>query len=274
MKLRSLCGVVLLLALSGCSSFFSHQAQSDTSSSSLLSFLYPNHERPTVTTELPLIKLPATVGIAFIPSNDWRDQGVSVAEQMQLLSQVKNQFERYDYIGKIEIIPSTYLQRGRGFQTLEELGQMYDVDIMALVSYNQVRQSTQGKSSLLYWTIVGMYTIPGNENSVNTFVDTAVFDLATHKLLFGANGVSFLSERSTAVGVESTLNDQSKKGYHLAMDDMAHNLNRELDDFKQRVKQDRVAQVENRAGYSGGALGGLALLLLPLAWCRRRALSR
>ncbi|MCH1920753.1 hypothetical protein L9G15_15110 [Shewanella sp. A3A] len=105
MKLRSLCGVVLLLALSGCSSFFSHQAQSDTSSSSLLSFLYPNHERPTVTTELPLIKLPATVGIAFVPPSSGRDQGISVAEQMQLLSQVKKQFESYDYIGKIEITP-------------------------------------------------------------------------------------------------------------------------------------------------------------------------
>ena len=61
---------------------------------------------------------------------------------------------------------------------------------MALVSYDQVANTSEKTSSLLYWTIVGAYVVKGNKNDVQTFVDTAVFDMATRKLLFRAPGVS------------------------------------------------------------------------------------
>ncbi|QSX33175.1 rhombotarget lipoprotein [Shewanella avicenniae] len=270
MNVRTLLCFLMVLCLSACSQLVSHHSGNHTVSSSLVDFLYPKDApRPALTPAVPLLKLPVRVGIAFVPPQAWRQEGVSVAEQMKLLEQVKAAFVQYDYIGHIELIPSTYLKGANGFDTLDQVGRMFDVDIMALVSYDQLQQSLERKSALLYWTIVGLYTVPGNQNSVQTFVDTAVFDLATHKMLFRAPGVSQLKESSTAIGVDVTINNQSRKGYQLAVNDMITNLDAELGRFKTRVKEEHVAKVENRAGYSGGALGILALLLLPLLRWRR-----
>ncbi|MEQ1704159.1 MAG: Ig-like domain repeat protein, partial [Ilumatobacteraceae bacterium] len=51
----------------------------------------------------------------------------------------------------------------------------YGLDVIALVSYDQVAHSAETTSSFLYWTIVGAYVVKGNKNDVQTFVDTAVF---------------------------------------------------------------------------------------------------
>ena len=89
------------------------------------------------------------------------------------------------------MIPEAYLRTGRGFPTaLEQTARLYDLDVMALVSYDQVAHSAEGRPSFLCWTIVGAYVVKGNENDVHTFVDTAVFDVPTRKLLFRAPGVS------------------------------------------------------------------------------------
>ena len=73
---------------------------------------------------------------------------------------------------------------------LEQTARLYGLDVMALVSYDEVAHSTETTSSLRYWTIVGDTVVKGNKNDVRTFVDTAVFDVPTHKLLFRAPGSS------------------------------------------------------------------------------------
>jgi rhombotail lipoprotein len=61
-----------------------------------------------------VLRLPLRVGIAFVP-------GVSdISEQQKtlLLTRVAAEFKGLDYIQSIEIVPSTYLRTGGGFENL------------------------------------------------------------------------------------------------------------------------------------------------------------
>ncbi|MGX9462119.1 rhombotarget lipoprotein [Shewanella sp. A14] len=262
-----LCTLASVILLSSCSMLVSQQSNKQSVSSSLMDFLYPNKkDRAEHSAEVPLLTLPVKVGIAFVPSSGRQNQAIHNKDQYELLEKVKAAFIQYDYIDRIEIIPSTYLVGGEGFTTLEQVGRLYDVDVMALVSYDQVTQSVENNAALLYWTIVGMYVIPGNENTVQTFVDTAVFDIKSRKMLFRAPGVSKLEKRTTAIGIDETLTEKSMEGFNIAVTDMSKNLDDELARFKVRVKEEKIANVEHSSSYkgSGGALDLTGLLLLML----------
>lgn len=253
MKSRIFTILLGVFLLTSCSALISNNTGKNTQSSSLMDFLYPDKEsRVEHKPEVPLLKLPVTVGLAFVPSKGQQNGGIHGSDQLALLEKVKTSFLNYDYIDRIEIIPSTYLNGGEGFSTLEQVARLYDVEVMALVSYDQVSQSLENNAALLYWTIVGMYVIPGNENSVQTFVDTAVFDIKSRKMLFRAPGINKLEKRTTAVGIDSTLSQKSLEGFGLAVTDMSINLDAELARFKTRVKEEKIAKIEHKEGYSGG----------------------
>ncbi len=268
--------LVLLVSISGCSQFVSNQSGRNAISSSLVDFLYPNKEsRVKHQEEIPVLNLPVKVGIAFLPSQNWRGGNISEANKLKLLNKVKSSFSKHRFIDSITIIPSVYLRQpsGRGvsgFDTLDRMARLHDVDVMALVSYDQVTQSRQNNASLLYWTIVGLYVIPGNENSIQTFVDTAVFDVRSHKMLLRAPGVSSLTKRSTAIGVDSVMAQKSLQGFNIAFDDMIKNLDGELTRFKARAKEGKSVEIRHQQGYSrGGSISFLFLMLLGLFGLRK-----
>jgi len=253
MKSRIVIIILGIVFLASCSSILSQNTGKKTQSSSLMAFLYPDEtSRSEHKPEIPVLRLPVKVGLAFVPSKNWQRDGIHSKDQIELLEKVKKTFLNYDYIDRIEVIPSTYLQGGDGFTTLEQVARLYDVDVMALVSYDQVTQSLENNAALLYWTIVGMYLIPGNENTIQTFVDTAVFDIKSKKMLFRAPGINKLEKRTTAVGIDETLSEKSLEGFGLAVTDMTVNLDAELARFKTRVKEEKIANIEHREGYSGG----------------------
>ena len=274
--LKTMSGAMLLTALfslAACSAIVSNNTGKQAQSSSLMDFLYPDEEsRVKHQPEIPTLQLPVKVGLAFVPSSNWRRDGLHGKDQVELLENVKQSFLQYEYIDRIEIIPSEYLSGGECFSTLEQVGRLYDVDVMALVSYDQVTQSLENNAALLYWTIVGMYVIPGNENTVQTFVDTAVFDIKSKKMLFRAPGVSKLEKRTTAVGIDDTLAEKSLEGFGIAVDDMSTNLDAELARFKTRVKEEKIAKVEHREGYSGGSLQVFCLLFMGVMLFRKMTL--
>ena len=266
--------LILLVSLSGCSQLVSRDSGGHAISSSLVDFLYPNKDsRVKHKEEIPVLKLPVRVGIAFLPSQNWRGQGLDEAHKMRLLSKVKSSFGKHRFIESISIIPSVYLKEGKGFSTLERVAKLHDVDIMALVSYDQITQTRHKKVSLLYWTIVGMYVIPGNENNVETFVDTAVFDVRSRKMLLRAPGINSLRKSSTAIDVGKVLSSKSKQGFNLAFDDMITNLNSELTRFRARAKEGRSVKIQHQQGYSsgsgGGSFGWILLVLLGLGISRK-----
>jgi rhombotail lipoprotein len=275
MKKSTFFVMLMFFLLTSCSALVSNHSNKNTRSSSLVDFLYPNEDsRAAYKPEIPVLKLPVTVGISFVPSKEWRANGIESQNEVALLEKVKKSFLQYDYIDRIEVIPSTYLKGGEGFSALEQVGRLYDVDVMALVSYDQVTQTYENNAALLYWTIVGMYVIPGNENTIQTFVDTAVFDIKSKKMLFRAPGISKLEKRTTAIGIDETLNEKSLEGFNLAVTDMSLNLDAELARFKTRVKEEKIAKIENKDGSSSaGAFSVFFLFLTSLLVLKRRNIN-
>ncbi|KPJ90153.1 MAG: hypothetical protein AMJ53_14735 [Gammaproteobacteria bacterium SG8_11] len=235
-------------------------------SSSLVDYLYPNGEIPEKPSdELPTLKVPLRIGLAFVPGSD--AAGFNESRKQQLLEKVKLHFKKYPFIDEIHIIPETYLSARRGFQTVEQVARLYGVDVVALVSYDQIIHTEDTKASLLYWTIVGAYFIKGSQFDTATFVDTAVFDINTRKLLFRAPGVDDLEATATLVNSPEALREARSKSFENAVTNMISNLDKEMSTFKDRIKddEDKVANVSYRAGYSGGGamVWSLVLLLVP-----------
>ncbi|MCW9058876.1 MAG: rhombotarget lipoprotein [Gammaproteobacteria bacterium] len=269
-KINKVClFAVIALLLTSCASYFGQESRRGVSSS-LVDYLYPDGQVPPKHEETtPHLRLPLTVGLAFVPSHKGTSFSLAEAKKAQLLEEVKQKFVGLDYVKEITIIPETYMRSSNGFQGVEQIARLYGLDIVALVSYDQVAVTSETKSAVLYWTIVGAYFIKGNQNQATTFVDTAVFDVNSRKMLFRAPGVSDIQQSSTLVEVDQAGREAREKGFELAMADMSNNLAVELDRFKEMIKEDKSVQITHRQGYGGGGgiqwpfllmLAGLAIL--------------
>jgi rhombotail lipoprotein len=269
---------LLLPALSACSSLWLATGAGNTregASSSLVDYLYPNGEiPPAVGEQLPSLSLPLRVGIAFVPS-PYQDE-IPAAEKQQLLEKVADAFRDRPYVQTIDAIPDTYMQSARGVTGMKQVAGMYGVDVMALVSYDQISFTDEKKSALLYWTIIGAVTVKGSTNEVQTLIDTAVFDVKTSRLLFRAPGTHRSQENATLIDLSKELRKLRSAGFNAATDDMIVNLATELDGFREAVAQGERAEVKWREGSGGGGSLALSLLafLLLVAFYRERQRRR
>lgn len=273
MKIRLIILIVMTASqLGACSSLFNFSGETrDGVSSSLVDYLYPNGQKPPeVQDSIPYLELPLRVGIAFVPGTTARD-AINEASKMELLERVKQSFIDIDYIDHIEVIPDTYLRSAHGVTGMQQVARMYGVDVMALVSYDQVAVSDDNASSFLYWTIVGAYVVKATSNEIQTFVDTAVFDVNTSRLLFRAPGVNRWSDRSTLIESGEVVRKSRESSFSAAMLQMTDNLTFELDRFAERTKEDpSVAKVEWKEGSGGGGSVGLWMLCFLVALGLRR----
>ena len=271
--------VIGILLLAGCSAFFDDQRKTDRSSS-IVNYLYPGQANPLPPTSIPVLHLPLRVGIAFVPSSDNAryagGHGVSEVQKQQLLARVADQFRQREFIQSIELIPTTYLRPGGGFDNLDQVSRLLSVDVVVLVAYDQVQFSSENKLSLAYWTIVGAYFFHGNKNDTQTLMEAAVYDVPSRHLLFRAPGVSETHATSTAIEVSAQLQQASAQGFAVATDDLIKNLQTELERFRERVKSaPETVRIEKRAGYTGGGASeawfASAVALLALArWIAAR----
>ena len=269
-----------LLAVGSCSWMFGGPDSSATRqgvSSSLVDYLYPKGEKPPdVEPGIPQLELPLRVGLAFVPSSSRAQSSIlSEANKVELLDKAKAGFTDREYIRSIEVIPETYLSQHNGLAGMQQVARIYGVDVMALVSYDQVTATDDTRASVLYWTIVGAYFISATENEVQTFVDTAVFDVPTGTLLFRAPGTDKRQSQTTAVQSTAQMRGDRTEGFAAAMADMTKNLSAELDRFEVRLEEEpQLADVKWQEGSGGGGSGlgfGAVLALLILV---RRRLSR
>jgi len=268
--------IILISLLSGCTTLWQDMNSFDTrkgTSSSLVDYLYPKGQIPLKHGDIiPDLKLPLRVGLAFVPTSGFSDTpGLSEADKSELLEKVKTQFQEKRYVNEITIIPDTYLRSTRGFDGVEQVARLYGLDVMALVSYDQVVNSNDTKASLLYWTVVGAYVIKGSQNEVQTFVDTAIFDVKSRKLLFRAPGISRVEETSTLINSVEQLRKNRQAGFKNAVDNMVVNLDKELSSFQKRIKKDKSVTVSTKAGYGGGSFGLVSFFLVALLCFSKRA---
>lgn len=268
--------VLFLGSATGCAGLFGQKTSRYTSS--VVEYLYAGKQHadiPTVTR----LALPLRVGVAFVPEAKAGHMGglLSEQERLKLMDRISAEFKTLAFVKNIEAIPSAYLTPGGGFANLDQIRTMYGVDVIALLSYDQVQHTDEGLMSLSYWTIVGAYAVKGEKNDTSTMIDAAVYDISSRKLLFRAPGTSHIKGSATLVNLSEQLRIDSRQGFQVAADGLVVNLRDQLERFQARIKEMPDAYVvEHKPGYTGGGSMGAAssLLLLGLGglalWRGRR----
>ncbi|MDQ6994455.1 MAG: GlyGly-CTERM sorting domain-containing protein, partial [Mariprofundaceae bacterium] len=130
--------------------------------------------------------------------------------------------------------------------------------------YQFLAKVLPNKLSFLYWSIVGAYLVKGDQHDTRTMVDTSVFDIRSHKLLFRAPGISVQKGSSTLLNYREEARKAQIEGYTKAVQSMIPNLEKELQVFKERVKKDKNIQVSHSSSYLGGGAFSWDLLLMMM----------
>ncbi len=282
-RLSALGAALVLLAALGCDI-----PETTARRSSLMDYLYPKAtQAPAPNPSGARLHLPLKLGIAFVPSGtaDWRVHNLlAPGEEKPLLDVVKKSFKDRPWVGEIKLIPSAYLRAGGGFDNLDQVARMYGVDLVALVSVDQIQYTDPKWYSFTYLSIVGAYVLPGDANDTRTLIDAAVYDVPTRIFLLRAPGQSEVKGSSTWAHREVRLRENSQRGLALAMTDLSKNLDAEVTAFKAEVASGERKDVDivDRKGVSlresggknfGGALGwpdALAALLILAVGLRLR----
>ncbi|HYF56890.1 MAG TPA: rhombotarget lipoprotein [Salinarimonas sp.] len=259
----------LALALPGCAMWSGGSRQHQ--SSSVVQFLYPDKDQPFIVPSIPTLRLPLRVGVAFVPPGQHGYQSSSSfpeARKSELLRQIAGEFKALPFVQSIEVIPTTYLRPGGGFENLDQLRALMGIDVAVLIAYDQAQVTNDTAWTFAYWTIIGAYVVPAQKNDTHTLTEAVVYDIASRKLLFRAPGVSAIKGHATAVRNDEEMLADSARGFNEAALDLTTNLKSELELFKTRIKEapDEV-RIEHKPGYSGAgslqgwfATGALALL--------------
>jgi rhombotail lipoprotein len=270
----------------------------------VLDYLYPSGAKPEPPQDVHLA-IPLRVGVAFAPASSEGQSmsqplftlsggfnyGISLDEsdKQRLLQRVVDAFKGTEGVQSIQIIPSTYLKPGGGFENVDQLRSLLGIDLIAILSYEQSQYQEYNKASFTYWTLVGAYVVKGNKNDTHTFVDTSVFDIPSRALLFNAAGQCKNTASATALEASEQLRKDSLAGFQKAVDDMIVQLQGALVAFREQGKSGTVhgagtpglsvshADGAGGGGGTGAGASGLELLaafaLLACASRRRAALG-
>ncbi len=271
-RYRNLILLTLMLFIHGCGLWMDGTRTRHARSTSLVNYLYPNGRIPDDVPR-PVLNLPLRVGLAVIPSSSGHSL-LGEAESTALLDEIRAAFVNKPYIDDVVVVPAMYLRGDRAHDSLQQVGRMFHLDVMALVSYDQIRQSRDNVLSLTYLTIVGAFVVPGTNHEASTLVDLAVVDLGSRDILFRAAGVSQRKGVRAGAYSQQGARFDGNKTFAQAMRRMQDNLVIELDRFEQRLREPAANErivVKHRPGYSGRlSWVWMGVLLWPLWRLRRR----
>lgn len=198
---------------------------------------------------VPTIVVPLKVGFAFAPSNDF-GWGFPEKERMILMEEIASQFKEYKFVESIELIPSLYLEEGGGFSNLDKLRNLFDIDVILLLSYDQSQFKDTGALSITYWTILGYYFVKGEKNDTHTLMDAALFHIPSRKMLFRASGTDHIKNRATPINLSEQAREDSLMGFHQASIDLVKNLQIKLYHFRQAIRSSSEKfKLELKPGY-------------------------
>lgn len=252
--------IVAVSLLTGCS----HVNRQRTSS--LQEYLYPKDTKTEeVRSASPKLSPPLHMGIVFVPETHrvmtgaplpstsfgmaeplsaLRSTSFGTAEPLsekdktELAQEISSLLGKDPFFKSIEIIPSTYLSKGGSFANLDQVRTMTSVDVVALLSYDQVQFTDEGWVTSLYWITLGagVWFVPGEKNETNTTVDVAVFHSPSRNLLFRGLGKSRITGYATPVNLTEALRKDSNEGFKEAAHMMIGNLQQQIELFKQSIK--------------------------------------
>src|SRR5437763_368932 len=267
---RLIASLLVLCALSACST--SRHVERRSSLMSYLDRMEAPRPNPDVRLQLPL-----RVGVAFVPPEPVHGRFGSEVQtvyppdaETRLLMILKKAFMGRDWVSDIMVIPSSYLTPRGGYENLDQIARLMNVDVIALASVDQLQVSNPRRASFLYVSVIGAYVLPLDRNETRTMIDAAVFHVPSRALLLHAPGISRVTGSSTAMDVQAKLDERSLKGFEFAMQDLAKNLNREVDTFKASVasgerKDVDIVTAQGKSVRGGGAFAWWDVVLAVAA---------
>jgi rhombotail lipoprotein len=216
--------------------------------SSLTAYLGGSEAPPAAESGGPAkLQLPLRLGIAFVPNDSTVRKGqtsslgagpdglFSPNQEQVLQEKVAAVFQAKPWTQSFKIIPSHYLQGNGGFSDLDQVARTFGVDIIALLSVDQIQFSTPRWYAWTYWTLVGAYMIKGDKNDTTTVVDAAVYHVPSRTFLFRASGVGTVKGSSSWSAREDAFRHQSQESLALAMDNLSPSLDQSVAVFKQDI---------------------------------------
>lgn len=224
--------------------FFSGCAQHTMNfKSSIIEYLYPTSQLYTQSPQNAELNPPFKIGLAFVPDGNTtkyalnqKKYALTEKEKLDLLKRVGADFKKYDFIEKVEIIPSSYLKSGGSFENLDQVSALYGIDLILLVSYDQTQFTDEGVASAAYWTLIGAYIVPGEKNDTHTMIEASVFDIKSRKMIFRSSGTSLIKSKATFINLSEQMRKDGTEGFHMASEDLMKNFDTELEQFKARIK--------------------------------------
>jgi rhombotail lipoprotein len=147
---------------------------------------------------------------------------------------------------------------------------LYDLDALALVSYDQVTHRDDNPLALGYLTIVGAFVLPGTSHETATLVDLAVIDPVTRSLVLRAGGTDRRAGRAIPVNLDREARQEEAAGFVEAGNQMIEHFDAALTQFESEVRDGTAnVRVMARNGQGGGGAFGIAelLTLLSIAAC-------
>lgn len=247
---------VLLAALGlvfgGCASMEKSTKQRQVAS--VLAYLFPGSEKtPPPTERVAELKVPFRVGVAFVPDQTDPQFRLPEADRVKLAGRVREAFSNYPFVKEIVTVPSTYLEPGGGFANLDRIAALLNIDVMVLISFDQVQNAGATGWSFLYWTGVGAYIIEGDQYDILTVVDTTVFDVKSRRLLMRAGGISNTKGTASLVGFSERARAARTQGFDDAIKDMSSKLHEEIRLFRERAPKDPGIRMILPPGYDPNA---------------------
>jgi len=263
----------ICIVLSGCG-LLTERKTYHNRTTSLVSFLYPDGVVPQQDVQNPVLNLPLRIGLAYTPVQS-HHESIAPDLKMRLLDDIRQRFQSKEYVQEIITIPELYLRQNKGYKGLQQIQTLYELDAIALISYDQIAQTADNNLSLTYLTIVGSYVFHGTDYKVNTLLDLAVVDINTRQILLRAAGGASSQDRTTVIKARSKSINSMNQDFEKALVNLSDRFDRELIAFEDRLRNPRPTDritVKHREGYSGSA-GPLLLLALCLLWYRRKSHS-
>ena len=243
--------MLVIGSLAGCASMEGDTKQRQVAS--MLSFLFPGKEAPAASTQVAVIGVPFRIGVAFVPDSGNAEFRLSENDRLRLAGQVRDAFRNYPFIQSIEAVPSLYLEHGGGFDNLDRVASLLRLDVIALISYDQVQFSGANSWSFLYWTGLGAYLVEGDKYDVMTAVETAVFDIKSRRLLMRAAGTSTIKGEATWVGFKERSRAARTESFEVSVTQMIEQLHGAVRDFRERAPKDPNIRLVLPPGYNPAA---------------------
>ncbi len=244
--------LILATIVTGCASVEKTSRQSQVAS--VMAYLFPNSGKvPPPSTQVAELKVPFRIGVAFVPDNSNPEFRLPEKERISLATQVREAFSGYPFVSELVAIPSSYLGPGGGFENLGQVASLFKLDVVALISFDQVQNAGATGWSFLYWTGLGAYVIDGDQFDILTAVETSVFDVNSRQLLLRAGGLSSIKGTATMVGFSEQARLARTQSFEKAIQDMISNLHSEVKQFRQSAAKNPNVRLILPPGYNSNA---------------------